>query len=250
MSIPSTDSGQSHVFKIRGFSHGTVSCLSSAPPPPKTLNSSWTEDTRSCIFSDTALHLGKDGRKPLAAELDMQIEQKFKEFEELVTTGKKLLDKDHHLTQMVGSRVSFGELDVCLFFCTNPEVFPAGERAHGGAEEHAGLDHRTLEGSETTVASQEEQRRGHAGQHLFHHVPGDRGKPAESPGPLTCFGLISPVLPRLQLQRSRTSRPNSRRFSSQTRPSPTQQETAGRHICRPKRPGSGRRSRQRTGTRS
>lgn len=72
---------------------------------PQTLNSSWTEDTRSCIFSDTALHLGKDGRKPLAAELDMQIEQKFKEFEELVTTGKTLLDKDHHLRQMV-SRVT------------------------------------------------------------------------------------------------------------------------------------------------
>lgn len=72
---------------------------------PPTLNSSWTEDTRSCIFSDTALHLGKDGRKPLAAELDMQIEQKFKEFEELVTTGKTLLDKDHHLRQMV-SRVT------------------------------------------------------------------------------------------------------------------------------------------------
>lgn len=31
----------------------------------------------------------------------MQIEQKFKEFEELVTRGKNLLDKDHHLTQMV-----------------------------------------------------------------------------------------------------------------------------------------------------
>lgn len=31
----------------------------------------------------------------------MQIEQKFKEFEELVTTGKNLLDKDHHLRQMV-----------------------------------------------------------------------------------------------------------------------------------------------------
>lgn len=69
---------------------------SSAPP-----SSSWTEDTRSCIFSDTALHLGKDGRKPLAAELDVQIEQKFKEFDELVATGKNLLDKDHHLTQMV-----------------------------------------------------------------------------------------------------------------------------------------------------
>ncbi|XP_027133554.1 spectrin alpha chain, non-erythrocytic 1 isoform X5 [Larimichthys crocea] len=66
---------------------------------------SWTEDTRSCIFSDTALHLGKDGQRPLAAELDMQIEQKFEEFDELVATGRNLLDKDHHLTQMVKERM-------------------------------------------------------------------------------------------------------------------------------------------------
>ncbi|XP_071337194.1 uncharacterized protein [Trachinotus anak] len=66
---------------------------------------SWTEDTRSCIFSDTALHLGKDGQKPLAAELDMQIEQKFEEFDELAATGRKVLDKEHHLTQMVRERM-------------------------------------------------------------------------------------------------------------------------------------------------
>ncbi|XP_044070790.1 uncharacterized protein LOC122884657 isoform X3 [Siniperca chuatsi] len=66
---------------------------------------SWTEDTRSCIFSDTALHLGKDGQKPLAAELDMQIEHKFEEFDELVATGRNLLDKEHHLTQMVRERM-------------------------------------------------------------------------------------------------------------------------------------------------
>ncbi|KAG7230068.1 hypothetical protein INR49_009788 [Caranx melampygus] len=51
-------------------------------------------------FSDTALHLGKDGQKPLAAELDMQIEQKFEEFDELAATGREVLDKEHHLTQM------------------------------------------------------------------------------------------------------------------------------------------------------
>lgn len=107
MSTPSRESGQSHIFEILASLTELflVLCLSIPPPPPQTLNSSWTEDTRSCIFSDTALHLGKDGRKPLAAELDMQIEQKFKEFEELVTTGKNLLDKDHHLRQMV-SRVT------------------------------------------------------------------------------------------------------------------------------------------------
>lgn len=66
---------------------------------------SWTEDTRSCIFSDAALRLGKDGQRPLAAELDMQIEQKFKEFDELLATGRNLLDKEHHLTQMVRERM-------------------------------------------------------------------------------------------------------------------------------------------------
>lgn len=99
MSILSGASGQSHVFELHGFSH--VSSCVCLPPSIPIPNSSWTEDTRSCIFSDTALHLGKDGRKPLAAELDTQIEQKFKEFEELVTTGNNLLDKDHHLRQMV-----------------------------------------------------------------------------------------------------------------------------------------------------
>uniref|UniRef100_A0A3B3CHA5 PH domain-containing protein n=1 Tax=Oryzias melastigma TaxID=30732 RepID=A0A3B3CHA5_ORYME len=66
---------------------------------------SWTEDTRSCIFSDTAMHLGKDGHKPLAAELDSQIQQKFEEFDVLAVTGKTLLDKEHHLAQMVRERM-------------------------------------------------------------------------------------------------------------------------------------------------
>ncbi|XP_010787794.1 uncharacterized protein mymx isoform X6 [Notothenia coriiceps] len=66
---------------------------------------SWTEDTRSCIFSDTALHLGKDGQRPLAAELDLQIEQKFEEFDELADTGRNLLDRGHHLTQMLRERM-------------------------------------------------------------------------------------------------------------------------------------------------
>ncbi|XP_034408319.1 uncharacterized protein LOC117744242 isoform X3 [Cyclopterus lumpus] len=66
---------------------------------------SWTEDTRSCIFSDTVLHPGKEGQRPLAVELDMQIEQKFEEFDELADTGRNLLDKEHHLTQMVRERM-------------------------------------------------------------------------------------------------------------------------------------------------
>lgn len=68
------------------------------------VHSSWTEDTRSCIFSDRARHPGKDGQQPRAAALDVQIEHKFEEFEALVAKGKKLLDQEHHLTQMV-SRV-------------------------------------------------------------------------------------------------------------------------------------------------
>ncbi|XP_029926849.1 uncharacterized protein mymx isoform X2 [Myripristis murdjan] len=66
---------------------------------------SWTEDTRSCIFSDTALHLGKDGQEPLAAELDMQIEQKFEEFDVLAATARNLFDREHHLTDMVRERM-------------------------------------------------------------------------------------------------------------------------------------------------
>ncbi|XP_077960140.1 uncharacterized protein mymx isoform X6 [Gasterosteus aculeatus] len=66
---------------------------------------SWTEDTRSSIFSDTALHLGREGQRPLAAELDTQIEQKFEEFDELADAGRHLLDKEHHLTQMVRERM-------------------------------------------------------------------------------------------------------------------------------------------------
>lgn len=89
------------------LAHGHVLCLLHHLLPPQPLNSSWTEDTRSSIFSDTALHLGRDGQKPLAAELDMQIEQKFEEFDTLAATGKNILDKEHHLTQMVSRGTHF-----------------------------------------------------------------------------------------------------------------------------------------------
>ncbi|XP_074531898.1 uncharacterized protein mymx isoform X2 [Halichoeres trimaculatus] len=62
---------------------------------------SWTEDTRSHIFSDAALHLGKDGQRLL----DVQIEEKFEEFDELVASGRNILHKEHHLTQMVRERM-------------------------------------------------------------------------------------------------------------------------------------------------
>lgn len=91
----------------------------------------------------------------------MQIEQKFNEFDELVATGRNLLDKDHHLTQMV-SRVTHLPLTAILecivgfiFFLLlqTPELCLAGKRAHGGTEEYAWVDLGALEGSETTVAS-------------------------------------------------------------------------------------------------
>ena len=185
-----------------------------SPPPPQTLNSSWTEDTRSCIFSDTALHLGKDGRKPLAAELDTQIEQKFREFEELVATGKNLLDKEHHLRQMV-SRGTRARLHLPFFCFPNLQEFLAGEGAHGRAEEHARLDHRALAGSETAVASQEEQRGVFTRQHLFHHVPSQRGKAAGYPDMISLLflSLKAHFLLRLRLLRWRPTRPSSRQPS-------------------------------------
>nr|XP_054605795.1 uncharacterized protein LOC107375418 isoform X3 [Nothobranchius furzeri] len=66
---------------------------------------SWTEDTRSCIFSDTALQFRRDGQRPLVAELDVQMERKFKEFDELSVTAATLLDSGHHLTHMVRERM-------------------------------------------------------------------------------------------------------------------------------------------------
>lgn len=112
-----------------GFSQSSAPCLL---PPPIPLCSSWTEDTRSCIFSDTALHLGKDGQRPLAAELDLQIEQKFEEFDELADTGRNLLDKGHHLTQMVSLNVdslrSFNKLLYLSTFTTLSNVLQVRER--------------------------------------------------------------------------------------------------------------------------
>lgn len=98
----------------------------------------------------------------------MQIEQKFKEFEELVTTGKNLLVKDHHLTQMVSIVILY--IYDCIFSYLL-KVFLAGKRAHGGAAEYARVDHCSLESSEATVASQEEHRGVFTRQHLFYNVP-------------------------------------------------------------------------------
>lgn len=77
---------------------------------PCSPNRSWTEDTRSRIFSNATLHLERDGQRP---ELDVQIEQKFQEFDELDVAGRTLLDNEHHLTQMVSRDAA---LKLCLQF--------------------------------------------------------------------------------------------------------------------------------------
>ncbi|MGH0172216.1 UNVERIFIED_CONTAM: hypothetical protein FKN15_014159 [Acipenser sinensis] len=66
--------------------------------------SSWTEDTRTCIFSESSVNPGKEGRLPETEELDSKIEQKFQEFEELAAAGQKLIDEEHHLTEIIKER--------------------------------------------------------------------------------------------------------------------------------------------------
>ncbi|XP_057705155.1 uncharacterized protein LOC130923451 isoform X2 [Corythoichthys intestinalis] len=63
---------------------------------------SWTEETRLCVFSDT-MHQEEDG--PQSTEIDIQIEQKLEEFDTLAASGRNILDKEHHLTQMVAERM-------------------------------------------------------------------------------------------------------------------------------------------------
>ncbi|XP_029107275.1 uncharacterized protein mymx isoform X3 [Scleropages formosus] len=65
---------------------------------------SWTEDTRACIFSDSAAHHGSEGQDEAANELDVKIEKKFQEFDDLAAAGQKLIDEEHHLTEMIRER--------------------------------------------------------------------------------------------------------------------------------------------------
>lgn len=154
------ESGQSHTFVVIPmvsfgdfFLFFPQTCHRPSNPSPP-LISSWTEDTRSRIFSDAALQLGTDGRRPVAAELDTQIEQKFGEFDELMASGQSVLGKEHHLTQMVSGLTDRRPLLVPLF-CDVALYCLAGDGAHGGAEEHARLDPGALEGPEATVAPSE-----------------------------------------------------------------------------------------------
>ncbi|XP_077469583.1 uncharacterized protein mymx isoform X2 [Stigmatopora argus] len=65
---------------------------------------SWTENTRLCVFSETR-HKGEDGLTLQSPELDIEIEQKLEEFEKLAASGRNILDKEHHLTQMIAERM-------------------------------------------------------------------------------------------------------------------------------------------------
>ncbi|TRY93138.1 hypothetical protein DNTS_021106 [Danionella cerebrum] len=61
---------------------------------------SWTEETRWWIFSDAALRADQGTQL-----LDEQIQQKFEEFDRLVTDGNKVSGHQHHLSHMIGERL-------------------------------------------------------------------------------------------------------------------------------------------------
>lgn len=141
-------------------------------------HSSWTEDTRSCIFSESARRQSRENREPLVEVLDQQIEQKFEEFDRLVVDGKKLFDADHHLNKMVCLKHPFIYFfyfhTVCKQFTEskNEQVilfsFSAADwREDGGTEEHAGMDPGPLESSEKSAVDQEESRRSPGRCHLL-----------------------------------------------------------------------------------
>ncbi|XP_066535803.1 uncharacterized protein [Hoplias malabaricus] len=66
---------------------------------------SWTEDTRSRIFSESALRQGHKSQGSMIELLDQQIEQKFQEYDLLAATGKMLLNEDYHLAKMIKERM-------------------------------------------------------------------------------------------------------------------------------------------------
>ncbi|XP_007238513.3 uncharacterized protein LOC103028505 isoform X1 [Astyanax mexicanus] len=66
---------------------------------------SWTEDTRSRIFSESALCEDRESHGSIVEHLDQQIELKFKDFDLLAAAGAKLLSEDHHLAKMIKERM-------------------------------------------------------------------------------------------------------------------------------------------------
>ncbi|KAJ8248382.1 hypothetical protein GJAV_G00241430 [Gymnothorax javanicus] len=66
---------------------------------------SWTEDTRAYIFSDSTVHDGTGGEQLEDSEMDVKIEQKFGEFEELSSSGQALMEAGHHLSDLIQERM-------------------------------------------------------------------------------------------------------------------------------------------------
>ncbi|KAJ8361429.1 hypothetical protein SKAU_G00179540 [Synaphobranchus kaupii] len=66
---------------------------------------SWTEDTRACIFSESTVHDGTGSEHPEASEMDVKIEQKFKDFDDLAVAGQNLMHAGHHLTDLIQERM-------------------------------------------------------------------------------------------------------------------------------------------------
>ncbi|KAJ8285022.1 hypothetical protein COCON_G00038720 [Conger conger] len=65
---------------------------------------SWTEDTRSCIFSERAKRRGKGDEGPVTSELDLKIQRKFEDFDSLAAAGQKLMEEEHHLAELIKER--------------------------------------------------------------------------------------------------------------------------------------------------
>ncbi|KAJ8264211.1 hypothetical protein GJAV_G00146520 [Gymnothorax javanicus] len=65
---------------------------------------SWTEDTRACIFSESSRRHGKGHGVPATSDLDLRIERKFGEFDQLAAAGQRLMEEEHHLAELIKER--------------------------------------------------------------------------------------------------------------------------------------------------
>ncbi|CAB1344781.1 unnamed protein product, partial [Coregonus sp. 'balchen'] len=65
---------------------------------------SWTEDTRTCIFSEASAQQWLLAESSVPSELDLRIEQKFDEFDKLAAAGQKLIKERHHLADIIKER--------------------------------------------------------------------------------------------------------------------------------------------------
>nr|XP_014351383.1 PREDICTED: uncharacterized protein LOC106705856 [Latimeria chalumnae] len=96
---------------------------------------SWTEDTRTCIFSESSGAAGADRKPPSTQrqELDEKIEGKFQEFEELKARGQRLLDEEHHLSETIKERIE--ELQSMLGWVLVRWRAQKHQRHHGNRKE-------------------------------------------------------------------------------------------------------------------